>query len=165
MNIILLGFMGTGKTSVGKKLSGKLSMHYIDTDEMIEKEVKLEIWRIFAEFGEQYFREIEKKAIEKVSKLDNYVISTGGGMVLFEENIKNLKKHGKLICLTASPEEIYKRIEKETHRPLLKTPDAKTKIRELLKLRAPLYAKADHIIDTTNLNVDEVVEKIEKLIR
>ena len=119
MNVILTGFMGVGKTAIGKKLSEKLNMQYVDTDIMIKQDTGITIPKIFKKFGEEYFRELETKAVKCVGMLDNFVISTGGGVVLREENMKELEKNGVVVCLLASVEVILKRTSKTKNRPLL----------------------------------------------
>ena len=101
-NIVLVGFMGTGKSSIGKRLSTQLRMRYVDTDDIIERDSGRRISDIFAEDGEPTFRELESEAVCKVSKLYNYVISTGGGVVLKESNMVELKRNGIIFCLTAT---------------------------------------------------------------
>jgi len=160
VNISLVGFMGTGKTSAGKLVAKKLGMKYVDTDEVVEENAGMKVSDIFSNFGEPYFRDLEAKAVKQVSERDNQVISCGGGVVLRDENVKNLKRGGPVICLAASPEAVFERVKHETHRPLLKVPDPKERIRELLAERAPHYAKADHSIDTTELSVEQVAAKI-----
>jgi len=152
--------MGTGKTSAGKLVAKKLGMKYVDTDEVVEENAGMKVSDIFSNFGEPYFRDLEAKAVKQVSERDNQVISCGGGVVLRDENVKNLKRGGPVICLAASPEAVFERVKHETHRPLLKVPDPKERIRELLAERAPHYAKADHSIDTTELSVEQVAAKI-----
>jgi len=166
MNIILTGFMGTGKSVVAKKLAQELRMGYIDTDKIIEDKEKCKIRKIFEERGENYFREIETKIIKEVSSLNNYVIATGGGVVLKEENIKALRKKGFIIYLSANPEVILKRTEKNEERPLLlNCKDPYKKIEEMLSFRKPYYEKANLKIDTSNLNPTEVVERIVKFFK
>ena len=160
MNIILTGFMGTGKSVAGKSVAHKLSMHYLDLDEMIEKDVGMKISKIFKRRGEPYFRDLETKACKCISILDNFVISTGGGVVLREENMNELSRNGIIICLTASPDIIYQRTNKHGHRPLLNVKDPEKEIAELLKKREPFYRRCDQMIDTSNLSVDDVVERI-----
>jgi len=104
MNIILTGFMGTGKSIVSRKLVKRLGMSYLDTDELIEEREGIKISAIFQKKGEKYFRQLETQVIKEVASLDNYVISSGGGVVLREENMTALKKNGFIICLSASPE-------------------------------------------------------------
>ena len=164
-NIVLFGFMGSGKSAVAKKLQDKLHYTLIEMDQLIEESEQTTINQIFKIKGEPYFRELEKKMVEKISKKNNSIISTGGGVVLDQENIKNLKKNGILISLLASPEIIFQRIKKETHRPLLKTENPLKTISDLLEYRKPFYKKADYLIDTSQLTVEEVVEKILKILK
>jgi len=163
-NIILLGFMGTGKTAVGKALARELERDFLDIDELIEKESGISISEIFFNFGEEHFRRLEAEKAKEVSKYENTVIATGGGIVLREENMKNLRKNGVLICLSARPEVIIARTKAEKNRPLLDTPYPSETIKELLRFRAPLYARAEAMIDTSDLTIDEVVTEIKKII-
>ena len=162
-NIILIGFMGTGKTVVGMRLAEILQMQYIDTDDTVEADSGMIISTILSEMGEYHFRNLESKAVEKACKLNRYVVSTGGGAVLRDQNIQNLKSSGMLFCLDATPEEIFQRTSKETHRPLLQVEEPIGRIRELLEVRKSLYGKADHRINTTELTVEQVADKIIKL--
>ena len=159
-NIVLVGFMGTGKTVVGEKLASELGFKYIDTDTLIESEAGRSIPDIFQHEGEKKFREYESEAISIITHLKNYVISTGGGAVMNEQNINNMKKAGLVACLEARPEVIYERTRHDDNRPLLQTPDPRKKIRMLLKIRDSQYKKADCAIDTSDLTVDQVVGKI-----
>ena len=160
-NLILVGFMGTGKSAVGKRLAQKLNREYIDLDRKIEKEAGWTIPQIFAAEGEAGFREREGRALREVVELRNQVISTGGGVMLREENIQLLKKNGKLICLTASPDVILQRtLMSLSSRPLLVGHEPRARVEQLLKLRAPFYALADWTIDTSNKNVKQVTEEI-----
>ena len=164
MNIVVVGFMGTGKTAVARLLATRLDLKYISTDEVIEDKERRSINEIFRRSGEPYFRAVEKEVVKKVSELDKFVIDAGGGVVLDEENLANFKQNGKLICLEASVDTILERTKRNRHRPLLNVKDPKAKIDELLKKRAPFYAKADFSIDTTELTVENVVEEIIKKI-
>jgi len=164
-NIVLVGFMGTGKTAVGKRLAKKLGMKYISTDEEIEAKEKRPINDIFAKDGENYFRKIEKETVKKISAMQDVVIAAGGGAVLDEENMKNFRKNSIIICLNATAEEILKRTESFAHRPLLNVPDPLAKIKSLLESRAPYYAKADYTVDTTGKNRDKVVDEIVEIVR
>lgn len=159
-SIVLTGFMGTGKTAVGKTLAHKLGCAFIDVDAEIEKEQKTTITNIFKEHGELKFREIESEMIKKLSEIENAVISTGGGAVLRQENMDNLRKNGVIVCLMASPETILKRICNNNDRPLLQVEDPLQKIKGLLEFRKPYYEKADIMIDTNGKNPIEVAEKI-----
>ncbi len=159
-NIVLTGFMGAGKTSVGKKLKEITGMEMVDTDDSIEEDAGMAISEIFEKFGEVHFRELEKKAVLKASKLKNHIIVTGGGVVLKKENIENLGKKGKIVYLHAPPKVLYERIKDETHRPLLEVEDPIGKIKELLEFRAPFYANNDFTIDTSNMSVDEAAKEV-----
>jgi len=164
-NIILTGFMGVGKTSVGTQLAKDLGYTFVDTDTLIEADQNMTITAIFAKHGEPYFREIEEKIIQEVTQKENQVVSTGGGAVIRDMNRDAFKKAGLVVCLTASPEVIYGRIRHETHRPLLQTPDPTAKIKELLESRARFYAQADVTIDTAEKSVDDVIKTIKERIR
>jgi len=160
MNIVLTGFMGTGKSKIGKRLAKKLGMSYLDTDELIEEGEKDSISAIFKKRGEEYFRRLETKVVKEVALLDNFVISTGGGVVLREGNIRLLKKNAFIVCLFASPEVILKRTKGNDNRPLLGVNNQKKRIEELLALRKPYYEKADFSVDTSALDSEGVVEEI-----
>ena len=162
-NIYLVGFMGTGKTSVGCLLAKKKKWHFIDLDEHIELKQQRRIADIFANDGEPYFRKIEKKALKEVASQKGFVVACGGGIVLDKHNIKLMKKSGILVCLSASAKEILKRVSANTNRPLLNVANPRKRIELLLKMRAPYYMQADKIIDTSRLSIKEVVEKIAKI--
>ncbi|MDD5449630.1 MAG: shikimate kinase [Candidatus Omnitrophica bacterium] len=159
-NIVLVGFMGTGKSAVGKRLARQLNMKFISTDSVIEEREGRPIAEIFEKSGEPYFRGLEKSLISEISKEDNAVIAAGGGAVLDNENMANLRKKGVIICLDAAPAVIYERTKKYKHRPLLNVEDPLLKIRELLDKRAPCYAKADYRVDTSDKSIDEVVGEV-----
>ena len=159
-NIYLVGFMGTGKTSVGRELAKRLERSFIDLDELIELKEKMLIPDIFAKKGEPYFRRAEKRALKEVSSQKEFIVGCGGGIVIDPDNIKVMKETGTIICLTAAPAVILKRTSKTTHRPLLKVSDPRKQIELLLKMRAPYYAQADKSIDTSKLSVREVVARI-----
>lgn len=163
-NIVLLGFMGTGKTAVGEELAKKLGLKFVDLDRLIEEEMGMSISDIFFNFGESYFRELEKKIVKRLSSEKNLVIATGGGVVLDDENIENLKQHGFLITLTASVDDIYRRLSGTKDRPLLDVPYPEKTIREMLELRRPRYELADFMVDTTSRTVEETAEEIIKYI-
>lgn len=157
--------MGTGKTVVGKALARRLKMKFVDMDGLIEEREKMRIPDIFAKKGEPYFRSVEKQLAKELSERSGLVIAAGGGAVIDEENVKNLKSSGPMICLTATVDKILERTKGHTHRPLLNVGDPKEKIAELLAKRAEYYARADHRIDTTGLSVDEIVDKIPGLVK
>jgi shikimate kinase len=163
-NIILIGFMGTGKTTIAMKLSHILKMRYVSTDDLIEKREKATINEIFTKKGEEYFRSVESEVVRDACSMENVVIDMGGGVVLIDENWSNMKNSGIVICLTAGEEAIMERTKKYKHRPLLNVEDPKQKIRSLMAKRAPFYAKADHCIDTGKLTVRQVVDMISSIV-
>ena len=159
-NIILVGFMGSGKTTIAIELSHRLNMRYVSTDDMIEKREKCTINEIFTKKGEEYFRDVEAAAVREACSMENVIIDLGGGAVIRDENWESVKASGLSICLTADENAIMERTKKYKHRPLLNVEDPKQKIRNLMLKRAHFYAKADHCIDTGKLTVKQVVEKI-----
>lgn len=159
-NIYLVGFMGTGKTSVGKELAGRKKWNFADIDELIELEEGRSISDIFAKDGEPYFRKIEKKVLKKVSREKKFIVGCGGGIVMDPDNIKVMKAAGAVICLAAAPAVILKRTCGSGHRPLLNVAQPLKQIELLLKLRAPYYALADKAIDTSKLSVKEAAAKV-----
>jgi len=164
-NIILIGFMGTGKTAVGKKLAIRLGFSYLDTDTIIEDRAGCTIAELFKGQGETYFRGLERSVIQEVVQSQRCVISTGGGAVVDPQNLELLKKNGFVICLTSSPEKILERtVRKRSVRPLLQGKEPLKEIERLLKLRVRYYEKADWTVDTTEKTVVEVVSLIEKKI-
>ena len=162
-NIYLVGFMATGKTAVGRELARKKKWQFVDLDELIELKEKRTIADIFAKDGEPYFRHMEHETLKEVSQEKKFVVACGGGIVINKANIKIMKDTGIIICLTAAPEVILKRASAYSHRPLLNVTEPKKQIELLLKLRAPYYAQADKIIDTSKISVKEVVDRIIKL--
>jgi len=165
MNIVLTGFMATGKSTVGKKLAEKLGWQYVDTDEIIEHEIGMKIAEIFDKRGEPFFRDVETRAARFASKKNNCVIATGGGIVQKAENMKIFEKNSIVVNLTASPEVIFERIKGNTDRPLLNKPDPMAEITSLLEFRRPFYARCNISVNTDKLTVDEIVEKISEYAR
>lgn len=160
-NIVLIGFMGCGKTVIGRCVSSYLKYKHIDTDDYIVKNAGMSITEIFGKFGEAHFRELESQAAMQISEYEHYVISTGGGIVKSEENMRLLKKNGTVVYLKCSPDKIYRNTKNSTHRPLLNTGNRLEKIELLLEEREPLYVKyADFVLDTTNLSVEEAAKAI-----
>lgn len=159
-NIVLIGFMGVGKTSIGRRLADIYKMDFIDTDQEIERLTGMTISQIFARHGEIRFRSEENLVITKVAKRSNCVISTGGGAVINQENVEALQQNGILICLEAAPEVIQERVSKRGGRPLLQRDRSIERIMELLAERKPFYSQADHTIDTTGLSQEETIEQI-----
>ncbi|MCM8779684.1 MAG: shikimate kinase [Candidatus Omnitrophica bacterium] len=159
-NIYLVGFMGTGKSAVGKKLADKLKAKFLDLDSLIEEKEKRKIVDIFAQDGEAYFRVLEKEILKEVAVKSGLVVACGGGIVLDKDNITLMKNTGKMICLAARPEVILERVKHYRHRPLLNVADKEKKIREILKARQALYNLAHITIDTSDLSIEETAEKI-----
>jgi len=166
LNLVLTGFMGTGKTSVAKELSRILGRKIIDVDAEIEKK-GTPIKEIFRKHGEPYFRDLETAMLKEVSGNRAVIISTGGGVVLRKENMEALRKTGIIICLGASPETILERTSKTAERPLLQVEEPLTKIKELLSAREACYKDADIAINTEGKNprevAGEILEKIKTL--
>ena len=159
-NLALVGFMGTGKSSVGQLVAAQLHFRFADTDELIEARAGRTISAIFAEEGEGPFREYERAVVDELKNFHRTVIATGGGLVAHEENLLRLKTHALVICLWASPETIWERVRHQTHRPLLQTPDPTAKIRQLLAEREPFYRQADVLVNTEMRSVKEVVHQV-----
>lgn len=164
-NIVLTGFMGTGKSAIGKRLARLLKRSFYDTDQEVEEVTGLTISQIFAKHGELRFRSEEKLVIRKLAAKENAIIATGGGAVLDDENIKELSENGVLICLTADPEVILARVSKKNTRPLIKKDYGLEEIKEMLEERDPYYKKADLFIDTSKNGFDEVISKIVSLLK
>lgn len=164
--IVLIGFMGTGKTEVGRLLAERLHLPFLDIDQMIEEEEGQTIAQIFGPNGENeaYFRRREREVIARVTQVKDCIIATGGGAVMDPENVRHLKEGGVVICLTAKPETILARIPDPTSRPMLKGLRGAAllaRVRELQEQRDPFYrTAADVLIETTDRSVNEVVEAL-----
>jgi 3-dehydroquinate synthase len=161
MKIVLTGFMGTGKTSVGKELSRQLGYRFIDTDVLIEEREGKPISLIFKDKGEAYFRKLEQATVEEVSKIRNVVIATGGGIIKNRKNVENLGRRGIIVWLKADPEIILKRVMTEGgKRPLLDVKEPLEEINKLLSERLPLYRQADTSVDTNYITPQETAQEI-----
>ena len=161
-SIALIGFMGVGKTAVGKALAEKLDKRFVELDSLIEQKAGKTISEIFQQDGEIAFRELEIEVTQEVSGNKNLVIACGGGLVLNKINIDRLRNESIIVYLTASPRVILNRIPSEgEERPLLDSPDRALAIQELLTFRKPFYEQAADIkIDTSKLDINSVVEQI-----
>jgi shikimate kinase len=159
-NIALIGFMGTGKTSVGRLVADQLRFDFIDTDELIQTGTGRSITDIFARDGEAAFRALESKTLGELAGRTQAVISTGGGLPLNPDNLASLKTHALLVCLWSSPEKIWERVRYQGHRPLLHDQDPQAKIRELLAAREPFYKQADVLLNTELRSVREVAQQV-----
>ncbi len=167
MNLVLIGFRGTGKTTVGKLLAQRTGMDFIDTDELIEKSMGISIQQIVEQSGWSYFRLLEKKIINEVADQDYKIIAAGGGSVLDGENVQALKKNGLIIWLKANLQVISARLasdsEKFSQRPSLTGKGTLAEIEEVFQHREKIYAQIAHLeIDTSNLNAEMVAAKILK---
>lgn len=163
-NIVLIGYMGSGKTTFGKACAKKLGMQFLDADEYIVKKAGKSIPEIFAEDGEEAFRKLETEVLMHWrDTLSNTVLATGGGMPLRKENARLLKEIGKVGYLTATTKEIYDRVKGDTNRPLLQCDNPYEKICDMMKQRKPLYEQAaDVVIDTNSNDLDEIVAEMEQ---
>lgn len=164
-NIVLIGFMGTGKTAIGRRLASKLGREFVDTDLAIEELTGKTITEIFRKEGPIRFRSEEKLQVQKLANRENLVISTGGGLVLDKQNVDLLKKNGVLICLTADPEIIYNRVKKKRNRPLLQKGNVRETVYRLLDERSGVYNVAEYTVDTGNGTLNETVDKILNFLR
>jgi shikimate kinase len=160
VNLALVGFMGTGKSSAGRLVADQLRFEFLDTDELIQTQTGRTIADIFARNGEPAFRALEKSLVTELAGRTKTVISTGGGLPTNPENLASLKAHALVVCLWASPEKIWERVRNQSHRPLLHDPDPQLKIRELLKFREPFYRQADVLINTDLRSAREVAQQI-----
>jgi shikimate kinase len=159
-NLALIGFMGAGKSSVGRLLAEQLRFQFLDTDELIEVRTGKSINDIFAEKGEESFRELESKVVQELSVKTHTVISAGGGLPINPANLVSLRKHALIVCLWASPEKSWERVRGQSHRPLLKEPDPLAKIRALLATREKFYKQADVLVNTEWRSIREVAQQV-----
>jgi shikimate kinase len=162
-SIVLIGFMGAGKSSTGKALARKTGLPCFDTDEIVSTRFGLSVAEIFVRFGEEEFRDAETEALGQLSEAAPAIIVTGGGIVLRPENVKLLRKLGRVVSLEADREILFRRISRRATRPLLQTENPRATVVELLRERDPLYrAAADVRLDTSRLTHDEVADAILK---
>jgi len=164
MNIVLIGYRGSGKSTVGSRLAARLQMKFVDTDDLIESK-EGHVSDIVKSKGWDYFRRLEKSVIEEISKGDHLIIAPGGGAVLDADNVKALRKNGLIVWLKADQQTLLKRIQKDqgssTRRPTLTGKGTLEEIEETISERGPFYEKASEIqIDTSALDVEAVVEDI-----
>lgn len=161
-NVILIGFMGSGKTSVGKVLAKRLSYGFHDTDEMLERRAGDTINHIFEVHGEEYFRSMETGLLkDMLSDTDRTVISTGGGLPLREQNAKLLREMGYVVFLKAAKQTVVNRLVHDTTRPLLQGGELEQKVEHLLEIRTPIYEKAAHkMIATDGRTIEDIAAMI-----
>jgi shikimate kinase len=160
VNLALIGFMGTGKTSVGRLVADQLGFEFLDTDELIQIRAGRTIADIFAKEGEPAFRQLERQIVQELSTREKTVIATGGGLPTNAENLAALKSFALVVCLWASAEKIWERVRNQSHRPLLHDTDPQKKIRDLLAVRKPFYHQADVLINTDLRSVREAAQQI-----
>ena len=159
-NLALIGFMGTGKSCVGRIVAELMHFTFLDTDKVIEARAGKSISKIFEEDGEQAFREWERRIVEELTHRVKTVIATGGGLPTGESNLASLKSHALVVCLWAGPERIWERVKDHSHRPLLNEPDPLEKIRRLLAEREPYYRQADVLVNTELRSLREVAMQV-----
>ncbi len=159
-NIVLIGFMGSGKSTVGKILADRLELDFVDTDRMIEERTGRSIQQIFSDEGEDRFRDLEKRVVASICAVANTVVSAGGGVILRRENRSLLKKE-TVVYLRLTEEELLDRTARLSGRPLLRGRDRKARVRDLLSQRSHLYEQtADVIIDVEKMSASQVADEI-----
>jgi shikimate kinase len=159
-NVALIGFMGTGKSTIGRLIAEELNFKFIDTDRLIELKTGKTISEIFSANGEKVFREFERAVVDELTELKQTVIACGGGLAANEQNLASLKSHAFVICLWASPEKIWERVRHQTRRPLLQDKEPLEKIRTLLAAREPYYRQADALVNTEMRSTKEVAQQV-----
>ncbi len=165
-NIFLIGFMGCGKSTVATNLNQMYGMHVVEMDQVIAEQQKMSIADIFEQYGEPYFRDLESDLLKKIGAGSNQVISCGGGVVLREQNVAEMKKNGQIVLLTAKPENILKRVSGNDDRPILKGRKNVQSIAELMETRREKYeGAADVVVATDDKSITEISEEIIRKIR
>jgi shikimate kinase len=159
-NLALIGFMGCGKSSVGHLVANRLQFAFVDTDLLIEEQTGLRVAEVFARRGETAFRELEQAVVGSLADRERTVIATGGGVGANADLLAALKQHALTVWLRASPETIWQRVRRQTHRPLLQVANPQERIRELLTVREPVYRQADVLIHAEDRRVSEVAEQV-----
>ncbi len=160
MNLVLIGFMASGKTSVGRRVARRLGYRYLDSDHFIESELGCTIADLFATKGEPHFRALESRLAKRFSALTNTVISTGGGMPITPGNLDALKKAGVVLFLNADVDEIIQRLERDTRRPKVQGGELREKVLRLHGERLPVYSQADVVVDTKGKSVNRVAGEV-----
>jgi shikimate kinase len=162
MNLVLFGFMGSGKSTIGRHVAKALGLTLIDMDQVLQEREKSKIEDIFATKGETYFRDLETNLVNELSQQEGLVISTGGGVVLRQENIQNFSKNGVLVLLNIDAETAFLRT-KGSKRPLLQSADPASTIRELLEKRKPFYNQVPNSVETCHRSIQEIVQDIVRI--
>ena len=164
-NLVLVGFMGTGKSAVGRRAARALGRELVDMDAVIEAREGRPIPEIFRDSGEPHFRALERALVGELAARRNLVISCGGGIVLNPDNVADFARTGVVVCLTASPEVILRRVAHDTNRPLLQAPDREARVRELLAKRQPLYDAIPDRVDSSGMTPGQAVGAVLDLFR
>ncbi len=159
-NLALIGFMGAGKSCVGRLAAERLHFDFLDTDESIEAQVGKSITSIFAQEGEPAFREYERQIVLQLNQRKGTVIATGGGLPVNPLNLADLKAHALVVYLWASPQSLWERVRRQRHRPLLQDPDPLANIQRLLSARDPFYRQADVLVNSERRSVMEVTQQV-----
>jgi len=159
-NIALIGFMGVGKSTVGRMVAHQLGFEFADTDELIESRLGCTIAEFFKTQGEPKFRELERGLLREIAGWERRVIATGGGFAAQPGTLDELKQHALVICLWATPETVYDRVKHQSHRPLLHVPDPVARIGELLHAREPFYRQADVLLSTDQRSSKQLAQLI-----
>ena len=164
-NILIIGPMGSGKSSIGKILAKRTSKKFLDIDFQIIKNQGMNISEIFEKYGEEYFRNLEKKELEKLDNIEDYIISTGGGIILKQENIDMMKKIGLILFLDIDINAQLERVKNKKNRPLIDNDNVESSLLALKKYRDPIYNNiCDYIIDVSNKEKNVIIKEIEKII-
>ena len=162
MNIILIGFMACGKSSLGRYMKSRTNRQLIDLDHQIEEKAQMSIPQIFERIGEKAFRDLESYVVELVQDRHNTIIATGGGCILRKKNRDSLRNSGLVVWLNTTPENVIKYSSKRSNRPLLKGDKSLQEISDMMRLREPLYAECAHLkIDVNNYNLSEIYQLID----
>ena len=164
-NIVLCGFMGSGKSTIGNLLSKKMGMAFIDLDIYIEKKEKKSVSQIFEDSGEEYFRQLEREAVKELAYKKSVVLATGGGTLTFQQNVDTLRNaDNKIVLLDLPVEVVEQRLKGDTKRPLLNRPDKQKVMRELYEKRLPLYrSAADIVVNAANSPLQVCMEIMSNL--
>ncbi len=164
-NLVLVGFMGTGKSAIGRRAARTLGRELVDMDSLIESREGRPIPEIFRDSGEPHFRALERALVGELAARRNLVISCGGGIVLNPDNIADFARTGVVICLSAAPEVILRRVAHDTNRPLLQAPDREARVRELLAKRQPLYDAIPDRVDSSDMTPGQAAAAVLELFR
>jgi shikimate kinase len=160
MNIVLIGFMASGKTSVGRRLAQRLGYSFLDTDQFIESELGCSIAQVFSIQGEDYFRNLESRIAARLHGLQNTVISTGGGLPITPGNLERLREAGTVVFIKASLEDILRRLERDVRRPKVQGGELRETVSNLLGERLPTYEQADLVVESHGKSVNRVCGEI-----